>query len=68
MARTVDLDCKYVTATEEAVCVKHEGVKFWLPKKAVQINEGAFEENEPNEGDDVSVTVPESMALEKGMI
>ena len=55
--------CTVVATTDLAVLVDHGDGKCWLPKSQCQLDP-----EDADVGDDVTVTLPEPLATEKGMI
>lgn len=68
MAHKIELDVKFVRETSEAWWLKFEGTSFCIPKSCSTLDEGRDDGREYQEGDDVMLTLPESMAIDKGMI
>lgn len=68
--RPIDIACKLVQEREKAIAIadgtmeqRADGERlkwFWLPRSQITI--------ERDEGDDIVVTMPEWLALEKGLI
>ena len=58
----VDLDVVLVHETERAILVRltEDGEKVWLPLAAVEVNE--------RKARTANITLPEALALEKGLI
>ena len=64
MSRLVDVPVTLVHQTEKAILIRldDDETKVWLAKSQVE-----FSENDPRPGV-TTVTLPENLALEKGMI
>ena len=73
MARLTDISCTIVAETEKAIAVadgtmeKRDGREqpkwFWIPKSVAEVDPSEFDI-----GDTVTVTLPEAMAQDKGLI
>lgn len=60
----IDIDgCTVMAFTELAVKIDHGRGECWLPKSACQIDP-----EDADVGDEVTVTLPEPLAMDKGMI
>jgi len=68
-----DISCEVKQVRDKAIAVadgtteEHEGrerlVWYWLPLSAIEVDPGEYDV-----GDTVTVTMPESLAMEKGLI
>jgi hypothetical protein len=56
-----DLTLDWVTETADAIAVRLEGRKVWLPKSAIEY------ERDPAKRS-VTVTLPEWLAIDKGLV
>ena len=56
-------DCFVVHFTPDAVKINYGDGECWLPKSACQLDP-----EDADVGDEVTVTLPEPLAIEKGMI
>ena len=73
MAGLTDIACKIVGETDKAIAVadgtmeKHEGRErekwYWIPKRVAEVDPSEYDI-----GDTVTVTLPEAMAQDKGLI
>lgn len=61
MARQLaDVECEVVHSTEAAVKLRSDKGEAWVPRKAVEIDD--------DDPDNIVVTMPMSMAVEKGLV
>ena len=61
-----DIICKYVSSTDKAVLVEIDGDKEWIPIS--QIRDASVDLDELEKGDPVTITIPEWLAEEKGLM
>jgi len=61
-----DIICKYIASTDKAILVEVDGVKDWIPKS--QIYDSSVDLDELEKGDPATITIPEWLAEEKGLI
>ena len=62
MSREVEITVVLMGETDSAVWVYDGDLKVWLPKSQIDIEEGA------EMGEQVSILVPEWLAIEKGLV
>lgn len=65
MKNLTDLEVVFVHQTEKAVLVKldEESTEEWIPKRYVEMSD-----DDPDRGDVIEITLPTSVAQEKGLI
>jgi len=61
-----DIVCKYVSSTDKAILVEIDGDKEWIPRS--QIYDASVDLDELEKGDPVTITIPEWLAEEKGLM
>ena len=64
---TVEVDADIVRQTELAICIYDGSKTVWLPKSQL-IDPAPDEIGEYRDGDSLIITIPEWLAIEKGLV
>ena len=64
-----DIICKYIASTDKAILIEVDGEREWLPMS--QISDASVDLNDIpalDRGDPLTITIPEWLAEEKGLV
>jgi len=64
-----DIICKYIASTNKAILIEVDGEREWLPMS--QISDASVDLNDIpalDRGDPLTITIPEWLAEEKGLV
>ena len=64
MSERVEIDAEEVTRTEQAILIKHADGECWLPMSRIYI----IEEESFDDAGPLKLSVPEWLAIEKGLV
>jgi|GEM_PF-2744013 len=66
MSEPVEIECKFIHYTGQAVKVDYDGKYFWIPERSIMGN--TIDLRTLNKGDDLTLEIPEWLALQEGLI